>query len=310
MKILQLDKNHSLISKQLSEKGFLIEEDFVSSYKDILVKIQGFEGIIIRSRIPLDKNFLEKASHLKFIARVGAGMENIDVETAKKLNISLISSPEGNRDAVAEHVLGILLVLLNRLFISSQEVKNGIWIREKNRGTEIKGKTFGIIGYGNMGKAVAQRLSGFGVEVLFHDVLPNLSNEFAKQVSLEELQEKADFLSLHLPYSEDSKYYINENFISQMKKNFYLINTARGQHVKTKNLVESLKTGKILGAALDVLEYEKSSFENIETENPDLQYLLNSEKVLITPHIAGWTIESKEKLAQVIVDKILEEFSV
>jgi D-3-phosphoglycerate dehydrogenase len=310
MKILQLDKNHSLISKQLSEKGFLIEEDFVSSYKDILVKIQGFEGIIIRSRIPLDKNFLEKASHLKFIARVGAGMENIDVETAKKFNISLISSPEGNRDAVAEHVLGILLVLLNRLFISSQEVKNGIWIREKNRGTEIKGKTFGIIGYGNMGKAVAQRLSGFGVEVLFHDVLPNLSNEFAKQVSLEELQEKADFLSLHMPYSEESKNYINEKFISQMKKNFYLINTARGQHVKTKNLVEALKTGKILGAALDVLEYEKSSFENIETENPDLQYLLNSEKVLITPHIAGWTIESKEKLAQVIVDKILEEFSV
>jgi D-3-phosphoglycerate dehydrogenase len=189
-------------------------------------------------------------------------------------------------------------------------VKNGIWIREKNRGTEIKGKTFGIIGYGNMGKAVAQRLSGFGVEVLFHDVLPNLSNEFAKQVSLEELQEKADFLSLHMPYSEESKNYINEKFISQMKKNFYLINTARGQHVKTKNLVEALKTGKILGAALDVLEYEKSSFENIETENPDLQYLLNSEKVLITPHIAGWTIESKEKLAQVIVDKILEEFSV
>lgn len=309
MNILQLDKNHKLISKQLSAKGFLLEEDFYSSYQEILEKIKNFDGIIIRSRIPLDKNFLEKASHLKFIARVGAGMENIDVETAEKLGITLISSPEGNRDAVAEQTLGMLLVLINRLFISSQEVKNGIWKREENRGTELKGKTFGIIGYGNMGKAVAKRLSGFGVRVIFHDILPNLSDEFAQQVSLLELQKNADIISLHLPYSEQSQYYIDAHFIANMQKDFYLINTARGQHVKTKSLVEALRSGKILGAALDVLEYEKASFENIETKNPDLQFLLECEKVIITPHIAGWTMESKVKLAQVIVDKILANFS-
>ena len=309
MNILQLDKNHKLISKQLSAKGFLLEEDFYSSYQEILEKIKNFDGIIIRSRIPLDKNFLEKASHLKFIARVGAGMENIDVDTAEKLGIKLISSPEGNRDAVAEQTLGMLLVLMNRLFISSQQVKNGIWKREENRGTELKGKTFGIIGYGNMGKAVAKRLSGFGVRVIFHDILPNLTDEFAQQVSLSELQKEADIISLHLPYSEQSKYYIDSSFIANMQKDFYLINTARGQHVKTKSLVEALKSGKILGAALDVLEYEKASFENIETKNPDLQFLLECEKVIITPHIAGWTHESKVKLAQVIVDKILANFS-
>ena len=309
MNILQLDKNHKLISKQLSAKSFLLEEDFYSSYQEILEKIKNFDGIIIRSRIPLDKNFLEKASHLKFIARVGAGMENIDVVTAEKLGIKLISSPEGNRDAVAEQTLGMLLVLMNRLFISSQQVKNGIWKREENRGTELKGKTFGIIGYGNMGKAVAKRLSGFGVRVIFHDILPNLSDEFAQQVSLSELQKEADIISLHLPYSEQSKYYIDSSFIANMQKDFYLINTARGQHIKTKSLVEALKSGKILGAALDVLEYEKASFENIETKNPDLQFLLECEKVIITPHIAGWTHESKVKLAQVIVDKILANFS-
>ncbi len=309
MNILQLDKNHKLISKQLSAKGFLLEEDFYSSYQEILEKIKNFDGIIIRSRIPLDKNFLEKASHLKFIARVGAGMENIDVDTAEKLGIKLISSPEGNRDAVAEQTVGMLLVLMNRLFISSQQVKNGIWKREENRGTELKGKTFGIIGYGNMGKAVAKRLSGFGVRVIFHDILPNLSDEFAQQVSLSELQKEADIISLHLPYSEQSKYYIDSSFIANMQKDFYLINTARGQHIKTKSLVEALKSGKILGAALDVLEYEKASFENVETKNPDLQFLLECEKVIITPHIAGWTHESKVKLAQVIVDKILANFS-
>ncbi|MFC6267179.1 NAD(P)-dependent oxidoreductase [Frigoriflavimonas asaccharolytica] len=309
MKILQLDKNHRLIAEQLSAKGFLIEEDFYSSYQEILEKIRHFDGIIIRSRIPLDKNFLENAKNLKFIARVGAGMENIDAETAQKLNIKLINSPEGNRDAVAEQVVGMLLVLMNRLFISSIEVKNGIWKREENRGTELKGKTFGIIGYGNMGKAVAKRLSGFGVEVIFHDILPNLEDEFATQVSRQELQEKADIVSLHLPLTQESKYYVDGKFIAAMKKNFYLINTARGEQVKSKSLIEALKAGKILGAALDVLEYEKPSFENLNTKNPDLQYLLESEKVIVTPHIAGWTVESKRKLAQVIVDKILVNFS-
>ena len=308
MKILQLDKNHPLISEQLTAKGFVVEEDHSSTYDEVLEKIIDYQGIIIRSRIPLDKNFLTKASHLKFIARVGAGMENIDIETAEKFGIKLINSPEGNRDSVAEHVVGMLLILMNRLFIASNEVKNGIWKREENRGDELLGKTFGIIGYGNMGKATAKRLSGFGVEVIFHDILPNLSDEFATQVSLEELQKRADVLSLHIPLTEETHYLVDEEFISKMEKNFYFINTARGKNLKTKALVEAIESGKVLGACLDVLEYEKSSFENLETENQDLKYLLDSEKVIVTPHIGGWTYQSKEKLAQVIVDKILADF--
>ena len=305
MKILLLDKNHPVITEQLSEKGFVLEEDFSSSYEQVLEKIHLYESIIIRSRIPLDAHFLEKAKNLKFIARVGAGMENIDITKAQELGIKLINSPEGNKDAVAEHVIGMLLVLMNRLFISSNEVKKGIWLREENRGEEILGKTFGIIGYGNMGKAVAKRLSGFGCKTIFYDIKPNLSDEFATQVSLEELQENADILSLHTPLTEDTLYMIDEKFISKMKKNFYFINTARGKNLKTSALVNALKSGKIKGACLDVLEYEKTSFENLETKNEDLEYLLNSEKAIITPHIAGWTHESKIKLAQVIVDKIL-----
>jgi len=315
MKILLLDSNHPLITEQLLAKGFVLEEDFTSSYDEVLQKINQYDGIIIRSRIPLDKNFLENAQNLKFIARVGAGMENIDLETAKNLGISLINSPEGNRDSVAEHVVGMLLILMNRLFIASEEVKNGIWKREENRGDELLGKTFGIIGYGNMGKATAKRLSGFGVEVIFYDILPNLEDEFAKQVSLEELQERADILSLHIPLDASTEYLVDEGFISKMKKNFYLVNTARGKNVKTSALVDALKSGKVKAAALDVLEYEKSSFENLDTSTSlstrnkeDLQFILNSEQVIVTPHIAGWTHQSKEKLAQFIVDKIVQQF--
>lgn len=308
MKILQLDKNHPLINAQLTEKGFVIEEDHVSTYSEVLDKIGNFDGVIIRSRIPIDESFLLKGKNLRFIARVGAGLENIDSEKAKQLGISIISSPEGNRDSVAEHVVGMLLVLTNRLFIASQEVKNGIWKREENRGDELLGKTFGIIGYGNMGKATAKRLSGFGLKVIFHDILPNLSDEFATQVSLDELKKQADILSLHIPITDDTFHLIDEKFISEMKKDFYFVNTARGKNVKTKDLVEAIKSGKIKGAALDVLEFEKSSFENLDYQNSDLEFLLNSEKVIVTPHIAGWSHQSKEKLAQVIVDKILREF--
>ena len=315
MKILLLDSNHPLITEQLLAKGFILEEDFTSSYDEVLQKINQYDGIIIRSRIPLDKNFLENAQNLKFIARVGAGMENIDLETAKNLGISLINSPEGNRDAVAEHVVAMLLILMNRLFIASEEVKNGIWKREENRGDELLGKTFGIIGYGNMGKATAKRLSGFGVEVIFYDILPNVEDEFAKQVSLEELQERADILSLHIPLDASTEFLVDENFISKMKKNFYLVNTARGKNVKTSALVDALKSGKVKAAALDVLEYEKSSFENLDTSTSlgtrnkeDLQFLLESNQVIVTPHIAGWTHQSKEKLAQFIVDKIVQQF--
>ncbi|PWN66946.1 hydroxyacid dehydrogenase [Chryseobacterium phosphatilyticum] len=308
MKILLLDKNHPLITEQLLAQNFILEEDFTSSYDEVCDKIGNYDGIIIRSRIPLNEKFLEKGKNLKFIARVGAGMENIDIPVAEKLGIQLINSPEGNRDSVAEHVVGMLLVIMNRLFIASQEVKNGIWKREENRGDELLGKTVGLIGYGNMGKATAKRLSGFGCKVIFHDILPGLADEYATQVSLDELKRSAEVLSLHIPLTPETNYMIDEIFISEMKNNFYFINTARGKNVKTKSLVEALKSGKVKGACLDVLEYEKSSFENIDTENEDLHYLLNSEKAIVTPHIAGWTHQSKEKLAQFIVDKIVTSF--
>ncbi|CAM2778320.1 hydroxyacid dehydrogenase [Chryseobacterium flavum] len=308
MKILLLDKNHPLITDQLLAKNFILEEDFTSSYDEVCNKIEQYDGVIIRSRIPLDKNFLEKGKKLKFIARVGAGMENIDIPAAEKLGIQLINSPEGNRDSVAEHVVGMLLVIMNRLFIASQEVKNGIWKREENRGDELLGKTVGLIGYGNMGKATAKRLSGFGCKVIFHDIIPGLSDEYATQVTLDELKKSAEILSLHIPLTSETHYLIDEAFIAGMEKDFYFVNTARGKNVKTKSLVNALKSGKIKGACLDVLEYEKSSFENIENENEDLIYLLQSEKALITPHIGGWTHQSKEKLAQFIVDKIVASY--
>ncbi|MBB4808017.1 D-3-phosphoglycerate dehydrogenase [Chryseobacterium defluvii] len=308
MKILLLDKNHPLITEQLLAKNFTLEEDFTSSYDEVCNTIENYDGIIIRSRIPLDKNFLERGKNLKFIARVGAGMENIDVVAARQLGIQLINSPEGNRDSVAEHVVGMLLVLMHRLFIASLEVKDGIWKREENRGDELLGKTVGLIGYGNMGKAAAKRLSGFGCKVIFHDILPDLSDEFASQVTLDQLKNSADIVSLHIPLTTETYHLVDEEFISGMKKDFYFINTARGKNVNTGSLVEGLRSGKIKGACLDVLEYEKSSFEHLETENDDLKYLLDSEKVIVTPHIAGWTHQSKEKLAQIIVDKILASF--
>lgn len=308
MKILLLDKNHPLITEQLLAKNFMLEEDFTSSYDEVCYKIENYDGVIIRSRIPLDKNFLEKGKNLKFIARVGAGMENIDIPVAEKLGIQLINSPEGNRDSVAEHVVGMLLILMNRLFIASQEVRNGIWLREENRGDELLGKTVGLIGYGNMGKATAKRFSGFGCQVIFHDILPGLSDEHASQVSLEELKQSADILSLHIPLTPETQYLIDEKFISEMKKDFYFVNTARGKNVETRYLVDALKSGKVKGACLDVLEYEKASFEKLETEDEDLKYLLESEKTIVTPHIAGWTHQSKEKLAQVIVDKIIASY--
>ena len=309
MRILQLDKNHPLIKQQLSEKGFVIDDDFSSTYAQLLDIIEPYEGIIIRSRVPMDRNFIQKAGNLKFIARVGAGLENIDLEAAAEFGVSVISSPEGNRDAVAEHVLGMLLVLTNRLFVSAEEVKQGLWRREENRGDELTGKTFGIIGYGNMGKAVARRLSGFSLNAIFYDIKPDLGDAYATAVSLDKLMGTADIISLHIPLTEETNYLVDEDFINGMAKDFYLINASRGKNVKTKALVRGLKSGKIKGAALDVLEFEKPSFEKLDSESDDLKYLLQSEKVIVTPHIAGWTHQSKEKLAQVIVDKIVAEFA-
>lgn len=306
IKILHLDSNHPLLWEQLQASGFENHQDFLSSKEEVEAKIQEYQGIVIRSRFKIDKTFLDKATNLQFIARVGAGLESIDCEYATSKKIHLIAAPEGNRNAVGEHALGMLLSLMNKLNQANQSVKNGNWIREGHRGYELEGKTVGIIGYGNMGKSFAKKLRGFDVEVLCYDILPNMGDQNAKQVSLEKLQQKADVLSLHTPWTPETDKMVNEQFINAFAKPFWFINTARGKSVVTADLAKALQNGKILGAGLDVLEYEKLSFEKLfEGEKPEaFTYLLEAENVLLSPHIAGWTFESHEKLAQVIVDKI------
>ena len=312
IKILHIDSNNPLLWNQLQEAGFTNEEDFTSTKEEVEAKIQNYNGIVIRSRFKIDKQFLDKATNLQFIARVGAGLESIDCEYAIEKGIHLIAAPEGNSNAVGEHSLGMLLSLLNKLNRADKLVREGKWIREGNRGYELEGKTIGIIGYGNMGKSFAKKLRGFDVEVICYDIQENVGDENAKQVSLQELQQLADVLSLHIPWTPQTDKMINSSFINQFTKSFWFINTSRGNNVVTADLVAALQSGKILGAGLDVLEYEKLSFENlfIDSEKPAaFQYLLQAENVVLTPHIAGWTFESHEKLAQVIVDKIMKLYS-
>ena len=317
VKILHIDSNHSLLWDQLEQAGFHNEADFTSSKSEIETKIQNYHGIVIRSRFKIDREFIDKATNLKFIARVGAGLESIDCDYAKSKKIHLIAAPEGNRNAVGEHAIGMLLSLMNKLNRADKLVREGKWIREGNRGYELEGKTVGLIGYGNMGKSFAKKLRGFDVDVLCYDILPDVGDENAKQVSLQELQQKADVLSLHIPWTPETDKMINTNFINAFSKPFWFINTSRGKNVVTEDLVKALQSEKILGAGLDVLEYEKLSFENLFLSSPAeagsqkpkaFEYLLQSENVILTPHIAGWTFESHQKLAQVIVDKIKKLF--
>ncbi|RXP64499.1 hydroxyacid dehydrogenase [Lutibacter sp. HS1-25] len=307
MKVLLIDTNHEILQNGLEKLGCICDSDYTSSKLQIEEKINNYDGIVIRSRFKIDQQFIDKASKLKFIARVGAGLESIDVSYAEKKGIHLIAAPEGNRNAVGEHALGMLLALFNNLKKADLEIREGKWLREANRGVELDGKTVGIIGYGNMGKAFAKKLKGFDVEVICYDIKEGVGDQNCKQVSLSELQEKADVLSLHTPFNALSHNMFNADFIKKFKKPFYLINTARGSAVVTKDLVEALKSKKVLGACLDVLEYEKLSFENL-FENNNLPeafgYLIKAENVLLSPHIAGWTVESNVKLAQTIVDKV------
>jgi len=310
MKVLHLDTNHELLINQLNTLGYTNHEDYNSSKTDVEAKIHEYDGIVIRSRFTIDKQFLDAATNLKFIGRVGAGLENIDCDYAESKGIYLISAPEGNRNAVGEHALGMLLSLFNKLNKADNEVRHGQWLREANRGIELDGKTVGLIGYGNMGKAFAKKLRGFDVEVLCYDIKPNVGDDNCKQVSLETLQKNADVLSLHTPQTPLTLNMVNADFINGFQKPFWLINTARGKSVVTTDLVSALKSGKILGAGLDVLEYEKASFESLfSSDMPEaFQYIIQAENVLLTPHVAGWTVESKEKLAQTIVDKIKARF--
>lgn len=308
-KVLFIDNAHPVFKEELTKLGFICEVLPDSTKEEVESIIENYYGIIIRSRIQLDKDILSKAKKLKFIGRVGSGLESIDLEYAGQKGIKCLNSPEGNRDAVGEHSIGLLLNLMNNISKADKDIRNGKWEREANRGIEIKGKTIGIIGYGNMGSSFARKLKGFEANVIAYDKYKkDYSDEFVKESSLENLFKECNILSLHVPLTAETTYMVNDSFINRFKNNIIIINTSRGKVLNTDDLVKNLRTGKVIAAGLDVIEYEELSFEKMDfTKLPDtFKYLNNSDKVIMTPHIAGWTVESKYKLSMVLVDKIKE----
>ena len=307
MKILFIDTVHPLLKQELEKENHICDSAYNKSKTEIEQIISNYQGIIIRSRFKIDKQFIDCGSNLKFIARAGSGLENIDVEYAENKNIHCYNAAEGNRQAVAEHALGMLLSLFNNLNNADQEVREGKWERERNRGIELAGKTVGIIGYGNNGSAFAEVLKGFNVKILAYDKY--LTN-YPQKSSMETINKEADIISLHVPLTDETTYLVDDNFINRFVKNFYLINTARGKCVNTKNLVKALENKKIKGACLDVLEYEKTSFENLSKDGltSDMQYLMNAKNTILSPHVAGWTVESNVKIAEVLLNKFTSDF--
>lgn len=311
MKVVFLDVVHSVLEERLIAAGFTCVDASNLSKEACEPIIEDADGIAIRSRFRMDEDFLSNAKSLKFIARSGAGMENIDIDYCESRNIALFNAPEGNRNAVGEHALGMLLSLFNKIPTADLEVRNGKWDREGNRGIELDGKTVGLIGFGNNGQAFAKKLRGFDVDVLAHDKYKSgFSDQFVTESSLQDIFAKSDVLSFHIPQNEETIYYADEDFFNSFQNNIFLINLARGKVVKTSALVKAMKNRKVLGACLDVLEYEKSSFESFFEQDlsPDFKYLLESKNVILSPHVGGWTHESYFKLSNVLADKILDQF--
>jgi D-3-phosphoglycerate dehydrogenase len=302
-KVLFVDTVHPMLWEELEKEGFHCIEAYGLSKEEVKAISSDTYGIVIRSRFKIDAPFLDACQELRFIARAGSGMENIDEEFATSKGIACLNAPEGNRQAVAEHALGMLLSLFNTLNTADLEVRQGLWKREENRGIELNGKTVGIIGYGHNGSAFADVLGGFGVKLLAYDKYKSNYSEKAIESDMQTIFNEADILSLHIPLTDETHHLVNDEFIQRFKKPFYLINTSRGQCVKTVDLLDAMQDGKVLGACLDVLEDEKTSFEKLEN-SVDFQRLIQSKKVILSPHVAGWTKESKLKLAQVLLEKI------
>ncbi len=306
-KILFLDKAHPVLEEKLKQLGLDFEIDCESDLDDVKIKLNSYTGLVMRSRLTLDKEFIDFGRSLKFIAREGVGVEHIPVAYAESKGIRILTSPEGSKDTVAEHALGMLLMLMNKLHLANQQVMSGNWIREANRGIELMGKTIGIIGYGNMGSSFAKRLSGFEVKTLAYDKFKtNFGDDYAIEAKLETIFEEADIVSLHIPFMPENHHFVNDVFLKQFRKEIYLINTARGLVLNTADLVKNLRNGKVKGAALDVLEYEDQSFDkfNLHELPPDFKYLQQAEHVVLSPHIAGWSFESKRKHGEVLARKI------
>jgi len=309
-KVAFIDVVHPILQERLEDNGFICDDLTGLSKPEIEQRVKAYNGIVIRSRFAMDKDFLNKATQLEFIARSGAGMENIDIPYCESRNIKLYNAPEGNRNAVGEHALGMLLSLFNNLNKGDQEVRQGVWNREGNRGIELDGKTIGVIGFGNNGQAFAKKLRGFDVEVLVYDkYTSNFDNNFITEVTMDTIFEKADIISFHIPQNKETLFLVDDNYLSKFKKDIYIINLSRGKIIKTVSLVKGLEHGNVKGVCLDVLEFEKTSFENIFSDKTNLpeafNYILNSNKTILSPHVGGWTKESYFKLSNVLADKIL-----
>lgn len=308
--VVFIDSCHANMEEAFAAKNFEVIRGYNLSDDELDGPLRSATGIIIRSRFPIDQEFLHKYPNLQFIGRFGAGLENIDLDAAKQLGISCYNAPEGNRKAVAEHALGLLLNLVNHIKRADLEVHQGLWKRAENTGIEISNMTVGIIGCGQMGSAFSEVLNLLGAEVLAYDKYAQLNFPFVRQTSLEEVLERSNTISLHLPLNEETQYFFNLELLEKIKNPFWFINTSRGKIAQTKAVVEGLKSGKILGAGLDVLEYEKASFTSAFDDpiNEDLSELLEFNNVITTPHVAGWSKESFEKMGKVLSEKILKNY--
>jgi D-3-phosphoglycerate dehydrogenase / 2-oxoglutarate reductase len=307
-RILIVDDLHENIFPLLADLGFEVNYQPDIKREEILEIIKNYQGLIIRSKTKVDADFLSHCDKLEFIGRAGAGLDLIDLEEVNNRNIKIFAANEGNADAVAEHTMGMILTLFNKLNWADAEVRQRIWHREENRGIELKGMTIGIIGYGNMGMAWAQRLMGFGVKVLAYDKVEKKDYEYglyAKKATIEEIFEETNLLSIHVPLTDETRMMVNDDFLSKFKKNIFLVNTSRGEVASTTSILKGLQSGKIRGACLDVLENEKLSMLTPEQEEVYTQ-LFHMKNVVLTPHIAGWTVESYRKINEVLVEKIRE----
>lgn len=303
-KILITETIHQCVIPLLEDIGYEVHYEPKIDRQGILEKLAAYTGVIVRSKTAQNKEFIDAGTNLKFIARSGAGMDQVDVEYAESKNLMLLNAPEGNRDAVAEHTLGLLLNLINKIRNSDIEVRKKIWNREGNRGIELLHRTFGIIGFGNMGEAVSKRLTGFGCKIIAYDKYKTgFGNDSVEEVSLEELKERAEIVSFHVPLTAETKFYVNDTFIESFKKDFILLNTARGEILPLKSLVKYLKLGKILAAGLDVLENEKMAKLSLH-QNQMMKELFAMDNVLFTPHVGGWTVESYIKISETLGKKI------
>jgi len=307
--VLFIDSVHPILQERLEKRGFECREMHMHSREEIEALLPEAFGIVIRSRFTINEDFLKSAKELKFIARSGSGLENIDQNYCNTQGISLFNSPEGNRNAVAEHALGMLLSLLNKLNVADQQVRLGQWNRETNRGEELDGKTIGIIGYGNNGAAFAKKLRGFDVKVMaFDKYKTGFGDHFVQECTLEALFEQAEIVSFHIPLNKETKFFANDYFFNSFQHPIRLLNLSRGKIVETTALVNAMKAGKVVGAGLDVLEYETKSFESFfEQYLPsEFHYLIHADNVILSPHVGGWTKESYFKLSDVLADKILD----